>query len=358
MSRVRSLMLLTMCVLLPTSGWSDPVKRIQVYAHRGARSFAPENTIAGYQTALHIGADWLDMDVVLTKEHEVLLSHDLILNPDTTRNEHGEFLAPNREALQKLPLAERDAYDRKYASWGLTLKELQRFDVGRLNPASAYARFFPDQLPVDGTRMPTLREVVRYADKATRQMIRYQVEMKTDPAHPAYSPPPEAFAAAVYKLLKDEGIIERVEVHAFDFRCLYELQKLDRRIQTAYLTSRDNEKAGAESFFSPDPQVAGLWTGGKLVREYGGSIPAMVKALGGMAWDPEDAQLTKEALDEAHRLGLKVVVWSWPEKLGTAFDAPLVAKMIEWGVDGIITDDPGRLISMLAARGLPVPVRY
>lgn len=150
----------------------------------------------------------------------------------------------------------------------------------------------------------------------------------------------------------------RVEVHAFDFRCLYELQKFDRRIRTAYLTSRDNEKGGEESFLSPDPKVAGLWTGGKLLKDYGGSIPAMVKALGGFAWDPEDVELTREALDEAHRLGLKVVVWSWPEKLGTAFDAELVAKMIDWWVDGIITDDPGRLISMLAARGLPVPGRY
>ena len=88
---------------------------------------------------------------------------------------------------------------------------------------------------------------------------------------------------------------------------------------------------------------------GKLLKDYGGSIPSMVKALGGFAWDPEDAELTREALDKAHLLGLKVVVWSWPEKLGTAFDAQLVAKMIDWGVDGIITDDPGRLISMLAA---------
>lgn len=84
----------------------------------------------------------------------------------------------------------------------------------------------------------------------------------------------------------------------------------------------------------------------------------MVKALGGYAWDPEDAELTKESLDEAHRLGLKVVVWSWPEKLGTVFDAELTKKMIDWGVDGIITDDPGRLNSMLAARGLRVPDRY
>ena len=344
--------------LLPVSTSAQPVRGVEVYAHRGARAFSPENTLPAFKTALRIGADWVDMDVVLTKENEVLVSHDPVLNPDITRDERGEFLAQSREALAKRPPAERLEYDRKYAVRGLTLKELARFDVGRLNPESAYSRFFPDQFPVDGTRMPTLREAVRLAEKATRKQTRFQIELKTDPSRPDYSPPPEVFAAAVYKVLKDEGVINRVEVHAFDFRCLYELQKLDKRVKTAYLTSRDSEPGGADSFFAPDPKTAGLWTGGKLVKDYGGSIPAMVKAWGGYAWDPEDAELTKESLDEAHRLGLKVVVWSWPEKLGTAFDAELTKRMIDWGVDGIITDDPGRLSSMLAARGLGVPDRY
>jgi len=354
----RTLTVLITLILPAASIWAQPAKRVEVYAHRGARAFAPENTLTAYQTALRIGADWIDMDVVLTREGEVLLSHDLVLNPDITRDERGRFLAQSREALAKRSPAERAEYERKYAIHGLTLQELRQFDVGRLNPDSAYSRFFPDQVPVDGTRMPTLREVVHFGETTTRKKIRYQIEMKTDPLRSDYSPPPEAFAAAVYKALKQEGILDRVEVHAFDFRCLYELQKLDNHVKTAYLTSRDNEKDGAESLYSSDPQVAGVWTGGKLVKDHGNSIPAMVKALGGMAWDPEDAELTKEALDEAHRLGLKVVVWSWPEKLGTAFDAGLTAKMIDWGVDGIITDDPGRLISMLAARGLPVPDRY
>jgi len=139
---------------------------------------------------------------------------------------------------------------------------------------------------------------------------------------------------------------------------LYELLKINSHIKTAFLTSRDNEKGGEDDFFSSDPKTAGRWTGGKLVRDFGGSVPKMVKALGGFAWEPEDAELTKGALEEAHALGLKVVVWSWPEKLGTAFDPKLVEKMIDWGVDGIITDDPGRLISMLAVRGMKVPARY
>jgi glycerophosphoryl diester phosphodiesterase len=68
--------------------------------------------------------------------------------------------------------------------------------------------------------------------------------------------------------------------------------------------------------------------------------------------------LTKADLDEAHRLGLKVVVWTWPEHSGKDFDPVLVDKLIKWGVDGIITDDPAQLNSMLAARNLSVPVGY
>ena len=176
--------------------------------------------------------------------------------------------------------------------------------------------------------------------------------------HPEFSAEPKVFAEALYKILKDEKIIDHAEIQAFDFRCLYELQQLDSKVKTAYLTSRDNEKGGVDDFFNSDPSKAGLWTGGKLVRDFGNSIPKMVKSLGGFAWEPEDYQLTEEALKEAHALGLKVVVWSWPEKLGTAFDAKLVEKMIRWGVDGIITDDPGRLLSMLAARGMSLPVQY
>ncbi len=200
-------------------------KHLQVYAHRGARSFAPENTIPGYDTGLAIGTHWVDMDVVMTRDGEVLVSHDIRLNPDI-------------------------------------------------------------------------------------------------------------------------------------WRCLYELQKLDARVKTAYLTEWDNEPGTPNSFFDPDPAKAGLWTGGVLVKDHGNSIPQMVKDLGGTCWEPEDVELTKETLDEAHRLGLKVVVWTWPEHSGTVFDEALVSKLIDWGVDGIITDDPGRLISMLAARGYALPASY
>ena len=315
--------------------------QIEVYSHRGARSFVPENTLPGLEASLRIGTDWVDMDVVLTRDGEVLLSHDPVLNPAIVRDARGNYVAASSEVVKEL-----------------TLRELRRFDVGRIDRDSSYAAFFPDQVAIDWTRMPTLREAVRLVRSRARHRVGVQIEMKTDPTNPRISADPARFAEALYRILREERIVEDVEVQAFDFTCLYALQALDPRIRTAYLTCRDNEPGGVDDFFGADPRVAGRWTGGKLVKDYGGSIPRMVKALGGTNWEPEDAELTLENLELAHRLGLKVVVWSWPEKLGTAFDSAMVAKMIEWGVDGIITDDPGRLTSMLAARGMPVPRRF
>jgi glycerophosphoryl diester phosphodiesterase len=238
------------------------------------------------------------------------------------------------------------------------MAELARFDVGRLNPESDYAKLFPDQAPLDGIHMPTLREVIRLTETIAPGKIGFQIEMKTDPLFPEYSADPKEFAEALARVLREEKVVARTEVQAFDFRCLAALRALGSPVKTAYLTSTDNLPGGVDDFLHPDPEVAGRWTGGKLLRDYEGSIPKMVKALGGFAWEPEDAQLTKASLAEAHALGLKVVVWSWPEKRKTAFDSAMTAKMIDWGVDGIITDDPRALNAMLARRGLRVPRAY
>ncbi len=332
-----------MLFLIGCGSGSNPVvvkKQVQVYAHRGARSFAPENTIPGYTTGLAIGTHWVDMDIVMTRDGEILVSHDIRLNPDIVRDASGAFIT-----------------DRKLVK-NLTLAEVQLYDVGRMDPASPYSKFFPAQLGMDGVHMPTLREVIRYVNARTAGRVGFQIEFKTDPVNPDWTYTPAQFAAALYRVISEEGIVGTSEIQSFDWRCLYELQKLDARVKTAYLTEWDNEPGTPNSFYDPDPAKAGLWTGGVLVKDHGNSIPQMVKDMGGTCWEPEDVELTKETLDEAHRLGLKVVVWTWPEHSGTTFDVALVSKLIEWGVDGIITDDPGLLISMLAARDCSLPVTY
>ncbi len=337
----------------------DGKKIIQVYAHRGARSYVPENVLPGYRTGLAIGTDWVDMDVVMDRDSNVVVSHDLWLNPDIVRGPDGKFLARSRAAmLRGIPPGKTDEYLQPYLVRNLNYSRLQQYDVGMLNPDSPYAAYFPDQYPVNGTRMPLLRDVIRYTRNLTGGRVGYQIEIKSDPEHDTWTYPPAEFASALYTVLKEENITDTCEIQAFDWRYLYELQNLDPGIATAYLTEWDNEPETPYSFFCNDTSLAGLWTGGKLVKDYNNSIPQMVRALGGKCWEPEDVTLTKEALDEAHRLGLKVVVWTWPEHSGSAFDPVTVQMMIDMGVDGIITDDPGRLISMLAARNYRVPERF
>jgi glycerophosphoryl diester phosphodiesterase len=340
-------------------------KGIEVYAHRGTRSFAPENTLPAYRAGLRIGTHWVDADLGMTRDGELVVTHDFWLNPDLVRRPDGSFLPRDLQALAlATPPGAPNPDLEPYLVKNLTLAELRTYDVGRLNPAAPYASYFPEQLPVDGTPMPTLREVIRYAKRVTAGKVGFQLEMKTHPQHPDWTCSPRQFATALHRLLVEEGILDNVEIQAFDWNCLLELQKLSPAVRTSYLTASDNElqdpqaPAFSDSFYHPDPAKAGLWTAGRLLKDFQGSVPRMIKAMGGTIWSPEDVELTLEALREAHRLGLKVVTWTWPEHTGTPFDPAVIRRLIDWGVDGIITDDPGRLGSMLAARGFQLPRRY
>ena len=290
-----------------------------LYGHRGARGLAPENTLPGYQKALALGVDYIDMDVMMTQDHVLVVQHDLTLNPNLTRDAKGQWIPNNKKVVKEL-----------------TLKELQTYDVGRIKSKTQYAHYFPEQRPVDGTHIPTLKEVIDYAKSIKGDRVGFQIEIKNDPNLPDVTHTPEELARALVKLLVAEKIVDRTQVQAYDWRCLLAIQKLNPRIATAYLTDEDQEKL----MHDKDPQKAGLWTAGRLLKDYHDSIPQMIKALGGKYWDPQDATLTPERVREAHRLGLKVVAWSWTEKAGKDVDVGLVKKLIAMGVDGIITDRP------------------
>lgn len=331
-------------------------KYVEVYAHRGARSFSPENTLPAYKTGLAVGTNWVDMDIGVTKDGIILIDHDIWLNPDILRKD-GKFFANSKQDFYAQLESSAGGINKNiqpYLVKNLTLKELQQYDVGRINPNSTYAQYFPLQYAVDGTKMPTLQEVVNYVNKLTDKKVNFQIEIKNDPAHPDWTVSPKEFAQKVNDFLVKNNLVNRAEIQSFDWEPLYELHKLNPHLKLAFLVGYDD----IERMHGSDATQAGSWSGGKLLKDYNNSLPQMVKALGGACYEPEDVSLTKEDLDEAHRLGLKVVVWTWPEHSGKAFDPVVVDRLINWGVDGIITDDPAQLNSMLAARGLPVPQNY
>ena len=215
--------------------------------------------------------------------------------------------------------------------------------MGRLDPGSRYAQQWPQQAPADGERVPTLAEVVALA-RASGRNVRLNAETKLRPDRPVEAPPPETFAKAVVDFWRAERLEPIATVQSFDWRTLVEIQRLAPEIRTACLTiqqaSFDNVQQGRPG---PSP-----WTAGLDVDELGGSVPRLVERAGCAVWSPFYRELTAERVREAGALGLAVIPW-------TVNDRVDMARLIDLGVDGIITDYPDRLRQVMADKNLPLP---
>ena len=299
---------------------------LDIQGHRGARGRAPENTLPAFARALGIGVTTLELDCAITKDGVVVVSHDPALNPDITRGTDGKWLEKTGPAI-----------------WSLTFKELQRYEVGRLNPANAYAKRWPEQRPADGTRIPRLADLFALVKKSGNETVRFNIETKISPLEPAQTTSPEDFVHKLISAVRSAGMDQRTAIQSFDWRTLQVVQKEAPEIPTVYLTV---EKGFMDSIQAD--QRSSPWTAGFHVSRYGGSIPRMVKAAGGAVWSPYYAETTRNQVKEAQSLGLKVVVWTVNEPAD-------MRRMIEWGVDGIISDYPDRLRQTAGELGAPLP---
>ena len=299
---------------------------LDIQGHRGARGLAPENTLPAFARALGIGVTTLELDCAITKDDVVVVSHDPAFNPDITRGPDGKWLEKTGPAI-----------------WNLTFKELQRYDVGRLNPANAYAKRWPEQRPADGTRIPRLADLFALVRKSGNESVRFNIETKISPFEPTQTTGPEDFAHKLISAVRSAGMAERTAIQSFDWRTLQVVQKDAPGIPTVYLTV---EKGFMDSIQRDKPSSP--WTAGFHISRYGGSIPRMVKAAGGAVWSPYYAETTRSQVKEAQSLGLKVVVWTVNEPAD-------MRRMIEWGVDGIISDRPDLLRKTAGELGVRLP---
>lgn len=292
--------------------------------HRGARGLAPENTMAAFQRALVTGVTTIETDLAVTKDGVLVLSHDPSLNPDFTRGPDGAWLAAKGPPIRTL-----------------TLAELTRYDVGRINPASAYAKQFPEQQAADGQQIPTLADLFGLG---SGKAVRFNIETKLTPTSGAETPDPATFAQLTVGLVRSSGMTERVTVQSFDWRTLVAVRKLAPEIATACLTmetpNNDTVQRGS--------QAASPWHAGLRLADHGNSLPRLVKAAGCGTWSMFWRNLTPELVKEAQAAGLRVLPWTVNEPAD-------MTRLVGWGVDGIITDYPDRLRKVLAAKGLPLP---
>ena len=294
--------------------------------HRGARGLRPENTLAAFSFALASGVTTIETDLAVTKDGVLVISHDPYLNPDVVRTPDGRWLGAKGPPIHSL-----------------TLAELQRYDIGRLNPASAYARSFPEQRAEDGERFPTLEQLFALVKAASRP-VRLNLETKIAPDGSFATVDAETFAALTVEAIRKAGLASETTIQSFDWRTLVAARKLAPEIATACLTiesgSNDTVQRRADA---PSPWLAGL-----DLRTVDGSLPRLVKAAGCRTWSPFWRDVTEAAVVESHALGLAVLPW-------TVDDPRDMARLIDLGVDGLITDYPDRARRVMADKGLPLP---
>ncbi|MFM9928100.1 glycerophosphodiester phosphodiesterase [Variovorax sp. H27-G14] len=300
-------------------------------AHRGGRGLAPENTLAAFNNAIDLGVNTLELDIGLTADGVVVISHDTSLNPDHTRDAGGNWLAPKSGAAIRT----------------LTLAQLQTYDVGRLNPSSNYGKQFALQQPRDGERIPTLAALfaqvqARGANAAT---VRFNIETKVDPTKPNETAAPEPMVRALLAEIDKAGMADRVTVQSFDWRTLALVGQLAPQLPRAYLTTPRTLK---DSRWTAGLEAGSFASVPQMVKAASASAPASGKAPAPVTWSPAYADLTPAVIKEAQKLGMKVLPWTVNERAD-------MLRLMDAGADGIITDYPDVLRDLMRERELSLP---
>ena len=225
--------------------------RILVHGHRGARARRPENTIPAFQYAIAQGVDALEMDMAVTKDNVIVISHDPILHPPVCSG-------PKESSVIH----------------ELTLAEVRQWDCGKVqNPR------YPTQMAIPGTRMPTLDDVFKLAPTG---QFDYNIETKSFADKPQYTPSPEEFVKLVLEKIRKYKLDQRIILQSFDFRTLVAMRKLAPKIRLSALTEKDPRDFAAIAAEAGNAEIV----------------------------SPEFHLVTPAKVAAAHKAGLQVVPWT------------------------------------------------
>ncbi len=272
----------------PIDGWNSFDKQ----AHRGGRGLMPENTIPAMLNAIGLGATTLEMDISISKDKKVLLSHEPFLNHVITTLPNGGFIS--------------DKYDSTFNLYKMDYDSIIKYDVGLM----PHPRF-PQQQKIKAIK-PLLSDVFKavkeYMATAKRPYPFFNIETKTLPkGDNIYHPKPAELVELLMKVIKDNQMEEMVIIQSFDFRTLQYLHQHYPKIKTAMLIEADSKSSFR-----------------KQVKDIG-FTPTI--------YSPEYTLVTDLLIQNCHELNMKIIPW-------TVNDKKKIEELKKKGVDGIITDYP------------------
>lgn len=315
-----------------------------VQGHRGARAVRPENTLPAFEYALASPAvSTLELDTGVSADGHLVVLHDRTIN-----GSHCEDTAPATPGDPEFPYVGKLVHD-------LTLAQLKTLDCG-----SRTLPQFPRQVPVPGARIPTLTEVFDLVAASGRDDIGMNIETKISPIAPGDTVPYDVFTRKLVTAIRQAGMVDRVTIQSFDWRTIMLARKLDRRIGTVALVWQFGpdlcaslaDECSLQAVYG-DPSVRSPWTGrldwwrwqdlGKLVWASG----ARTVSANWQVHDPDQGPIFHgpPVPELQSRYRLAVVPY-------TVNDEPTMQRLIDLGVDGIITDDPDLLVSVAIRTGL------
>jgi glycerophosphoryl diester phosphodiesterase len=285
----------------------------QLQGHRGARGLWPENCIRGFEEALRMGCNWLEMDLAVSRDCVVILSHEPWMNPGFCWKD-GLELDPTRAR------AETNLFRLTYA-------QIKEYDCGELqNRAFSSQATFPCAKP---QLVEVLRQTQRFCQAENLPQCAYNIEIKSQPDWDnLYTPAVPTFCNLVLAALAETGLSDRVVLQSFDVRALQYL-RTQTLIPLSYLLEGPlPEQAPLSELFAPL-----------------GFVPEV--------FSPHHSLLTAKFLKKFRQLYPTVKVVPW-----TVNTAPRMQELLQMGVDGIITDYPNLLAAQHRAhtrRNQPTP---
>lgn len=271
--------------------------QLDIQGHRGCRGLLPENTIPAFIKAIDLGVNTLEMDVVITKDKKVVVSHEAFLNHEICKNAKGKDI--------------KESEEKSYNIYKMNYAELMQCDCGtKVHPR------FKEQQKIK-TYKPLLEEVIDTVEKyiALKKLkpVKYNIEIKSElETDNEFHPVPSVYTDMVYQLVKDKKNLDRVILQSFDIRVLQYIHKQNYPVKLAFLV--ENLKG-----FDKNMELLGF-------------VPDI--------YSPYYKFVNDSLVNACHAKNMQLIPW-------TVNDKTDIEHMLKLKADGIISDYPDRAISIV-----------
>ena len=296
---------------------------IRIYGHRGARGDIVENSIEGFKYTFALGIKAIEFDVVITRDNIPVLFHDYRLNKDMVKDSSGNWLSDTGPKI-----------------FDLTYEELSNYSIESTKPDSAYFKRFKNQNPAKGAKIPKLVDLFELVTKKENKDVFLNLEIKSTPTQENVTPDHKTFVSLILKDIKKYNLEDRILVTSYDFKNLYELKKQNPNILRGFITLQQDLSRTKKNIYEDSPWMAKSFPIEDLFL-----LPNLIKSLEGHVWSSFYRDITKKNVELAHKHGLAVAAWTVNREKD-------IVRMIDYGVDGIITDYPKKVQEICKSKNI------